>query len=138
MNAAWTLADIPWDEVRPERVDPGLLEAVKAASLVEANSADYVRYLHNVFAGDDEVDGQVIFDKERNHFQLVHVGWPNDRRIYGCVVHVDIKDGKIWIQHDGTEIGIANDLVTLGVPKEDIVLAFHAPYKRKFTDFAEC
>jgi hypothetical protein len=40
------------------------------------------------------------------------------------------KDGKIWIQHDGTEIGIANELVKLGVPKDDIVLAFHEPFVR--------
>jgi hypothetical protein len=26
-------------------------------------------------------------------------------------------------------------LVALGVPKEDIVLAFHAPYKRPYTGF---
>jgi hypothetical protein len=26
--------------------------------------------------------------------------------------------GKIWIQHDGTEIGIADELVKLQVPRE--------------------
>ena len=52
-------------------------------------------------------------------------------------MHMDIKDGKIWIQHDGTEIGVANELVELGVPKEDIVLAYHAPYQRVYTGFAE-
>jgi len=51
-------------------------------------------------------------------------------------VHIDIKNGKIWIQHDGTERGVANDLVEWGVPKEDIVLAFHAPYRRQYTGFA--
>jgi hypothetical protein len=51
-------------------------------------------------------------------------------------LHLDIKDGKIWIQHDGTEIGIANELVKLGVPKEDIVLAFHEPFVRPYTGFA--
>ncbi|WP_442938932.1 element excision factor XisI family protein [Nostoc sp.] len=50
--------------------------------------------------------------------------------------NVDIKDNKIWIQRDGTEIGIANELVAAGVSKEDIVLGFHAPYKCEFTDFA--
>lgn len=45
-------------------------------------------------------------------------------------------NGKLWIQHDGTEDGIANRLVELGVPKSDIVLAFHPPYKRPYTDFA--
>ncbi len=48
---------------------------------------------------------------------------------------MEIKDGKIWIERDGTEIGVANELVEAGVPKQDIVLAFRAPYKRKFTEF---
>lgn len=43
---------------------------------------------------------------------------------------------KYWIQNDGTEVGIANVLVERGVPQQDIVLAYHAPYLRKFTDFA--
>jgi hypothetical protein len=84
----------------------------------------------------DPIASQIIFDTERDHYQLVHVGWRDWRRYYGCVVHIDIQDGKIWIQHDGTEIGVANELVDLGVPKQDIVLAFQAPYKRKYTDFA--
>lgn len=58
------------------------------------------------------------------------------RRVYGCIIHIDIKDSKIWIQRDGTETGVANELVTAGVPKQDIILGFHAPYKRKFTEFA--
>jgi hypothetical protein len=51
------------------------------------------------------------------------------------VLHIDIKDDQIWIQHDGTESGVANDLVAMGIPKEDIVLAFHAPYKHPYTGF---
>ncbi|MFM6307282.1 MAG: element excision factor XisI family protein, partial [Dolichospermum sp.] len=35
-----------------------------------------------------------------------------------------------------TEVGIANELVELGVPKEDIVLGFQLPSVRKYTDFA--
>ncbi|WP_422387058.1 element excision factor XisI family protein [Anabaena sphaerica] len=51
-------------------------------------------------------------------------------------MHIDIKNGKIWIQHDGTEVGIATLLLIKGVPKQDIVLAFHAPEMREFTEFA--
>lgn len=47
-----------------------------------------------------------------------------------------LKDGKIWIQYDGTEIGIADELVKLGVPKENIVLAYHLPFMRQFDGFA--
>ncbi|WP_375340450.1 element excision factor XisI family protein [Plectonema radiosum] len=31
---------------------------------------------------------------------------------------------------------MAGDLLELGVPKDDIVLAFQAPARRKYTDFA--
>lgn len=84
-----------------------------------------------------EVDVQTIIDRERQHYQLVHVGWSKNQRIRGCVLHVDVKDNRIWIQHDGTETGIANELVEMGVPRQDIVLAFLAPYKRQFTEFAK-
>jgi hypothetical protein len=83
-----------------------------------------------------EVELQTIFDTERGHYQLVHAGWHNDRRKYGCLIHADIKNGKFWIQYDGTEIGVANELVELGVPKEDIVLAYQPPYKLPYTEFA--
>ncbi|MBF2046065.1 MAG: XisI protein [Elainella sp. C42_A2020_010] len=87
-------------------------------------------------ASNEEVEAEAIFDTVRDHYQVVHVGWANKRRVYGCVLHLDIKDGKIWIQHDGTEGGIANELVAKGVPKADIVLGFHSPFKRQFTEFA--
>ncbi len=82
-----------------------------------------------------EYEVQTLFDTEHDHYQLLYVGWRGVRRHFGCLLHLDIKDGKIWIQHDGTEEGIANRLVALGVPKQDIILAFHEPEVRQFTDF---
>ena len=82
-----------------------------------------------------EYEVQTIFDTERDHYQLLRVGWRNNKRDFGCVLHLDIKDDKIWIQHDSTDTGIANQLLEMGVPKEDIVLAFHEPEVRQFTGF---
>ncbi|HRK96627.1 MAG TPA: ferritin-like domain-containing protein [Rhodospirillales bacterium] len=48
----WTIEDIPWARFAPDRLDPDLTAVVKAASLVEHNSADYADYLCNVFADD--------------------------------------------------------------------------------------
>lgn len=53
MNSSWSLEDISWAKIEPGKVDGDLLKAVKAAALVEANSADYVAYLHSVFASDE-------------------------------------------------------------------------------------
>ncbi|HLP88012.1 MAG TPA: XisI protein [Nostocaceae cyanobacterium] len=85
---------------------------------------------------DNRIQAQTIFDTERDHYQLVKVGWRDSKRFYGVVLHIDIIDGKIWIQQDGTEVGIANELVDLGVPKQDIVLGFDPPKFRDCTGFA--
>ncbi|MSQ68567.1 MAG: ferritin-like domain-containing protein [Gammaproteobacteria bacterium] len=53
MSQHWNLAQFHWDDVTPAAVDQDLLETVKTAALVEANSADYVIYLRNVFADDE-------------------------------------------------------------------------------------
>lgn len=81
---------------------------------------------------------ELIFDSERNSYLVVHVGWQNNERAYGTVIHVDIRDGKIWIQRDLTEEGVASELVELGVPKTDIVLGFKSFFVREFTGFAVC
>jgi rubrerythrin len=50
----WTLETIPWETFDPSKVDPELVKIVKAASMVEANGADYGIYLCSVFADDPE------------------------------------------------------------------------------------
>ena len=77
-----------------------------------------------------------IFDIQNDHYQLATVGWDGDRRVFSCLIHIDIKDDKIWIQHDGTEVGVANQLVELGLPKQSIVIGFHDPNARQLTEFA--
>ncbi len=76
----------------------------------------------------------IPFDIYKRFFQ--HPWKDNNTRIYGCVIHVDIRNDKIWIQHDGTEEAIADQLVEKGVPKKEIVIAYHAPNLRQYTDFA--
>jgi hypothetical protein len=52
MAERWTLDHIKWDQFDGSKVDPLLLKAVKAASIVEYNARDYVEYLRHVFRGD--------------------------------------------------------------------------------------
>jgi XisI protein len=83
-----------------------------------------------------EIEIQTVFDTQHDHYLLLHTGWRDNRRTHGCSLHLDIMGGKIWIQHDGTEVGIATQLLELGVPASDIVLAFYSPSMRQFTEFA--
>ncbi|CCQ63560.1 XisI protein [Crocosphaera watsonii] len=88
------------------------------------------------FSQDKDVETELIFDPIRHHYQIVNVGWKNDNWIYGCILHLDIKNNKIWIQHNGTEIEIGEELVKNGVPESDIVIGFHPPFKRQFTEYS--
>ncbi len=83
-----------------------------------------------------EIEQRVFIDKEENNFFLFNLGWHNRKRIHGCVVHIEIINDKIWIQRDGIEDGITNDLLAAGIPKDKIVLAFHPPDVRPYTEFA--
>ncbi len=91
---------------------------------------------HSTNANNNETELQLLFDTQRHHYQLLNIGWKEQKRIYGVIIHVALKGDKIWIQRDGTEIGIANQLMEAGVPQHDIVLGFQAPYKRSLTAFA--
>ncbi len=84
---------------------------------------------------DNEVEVQLIFDTERDHYQWMNVGWQQFTRIYRCVMHFDIKDGKIWLQQNLTDRNPAEELVEMGVPREDIVLGLQPPYKRQYTEY---
>jgi hypothetical protein len=83
-----------------------------------------------------EIESEVIFDEANDHYELMRTGWHGPRRIHGSAIHIDIRGGKVWIQHDGTPDGIADILVERGVPKDRIVLAFQSPRMREYTDFA--
>ena len=85
---------------------------------------------------DDTVKSELIFDLERDRYQLAYVGWQKDKRVFGPVMHFDIQDDKIWIQYNGTEEAIAKRLVEMGVPSSDIVIGFHSPFKRQFSGYA--
>ena len=82
------------------------------------------------------VESFVIFDEERDHYLLVSLGWAEHRRVRRIVLYVRLRDGKFWIEEDWTENGLATDLLRGGVPREDIVLAFHPPERRPLTEFA--
>ena len=81
------------------------------------------------------IESQTVFDTQQDHYQVMNVGWDGHRRVHGCVLHLDIKDGKIWVQHNTTEMRVAHELMARGVPKEDIILGFQAPYVREYTGF---
>ena len=81
---------------------------------------------------DDPISVTPIKDQEGGHYLLFNNGWQDAKRVYGCFLHIDLtEDGKVWIQHDGTDLVVAQMLLDKGLVRSDLVLGFHHPNKRE-------
>jgi len=79
-----------------------------------------------------ELQCETVFDQDSDRYVLMVVGRDYaDRRVDTALVHIDIIDGKIWVQYDGTEYGVAQELIDAGVPEDQIVLGFLPPDLRQ-------
>ncbi|MGF1522288.1 MAG: XisI protein [Leptolyngbyaceae cyanobacterium] len=83
-----------------------------------------------------DVKTSLIVSEDRTQFLLIDEGWERGQRVHGCLVHAQIKTGKIWIHYDGIEDSITVELVEAGIPKDQIVLAFHPLEIRQHTGYA--
>jgi len=72
----------------------------------------------------DQVELVPIIDAVHDNYLLMRIGWDRVGRAHHILFHFRLKEGRVWIEWDGIEHGIANDLIEAGIPKEDIVLAF--------------
>lgn len=82
------------------------------------------------------IETEFICDDAKGQYILLDIGWRDGKRAFNPIVYVRIINDKIWMEEDRTEDGITEDLLRAGVPKEDIVLAFHSPEMRPYTEFA--
>ncbi len=93
---------------------------------------EYAQYKPSIGA----IEVETVFAEEHDHYEMLYIGWEGPKRVHGTVIHIDIRDGKIWIQHDGTSAGVAEDLVAAGIPRDLIVIGWHTPELRKHTAYA--
>lgn len=84
----------------------------------------------------DGIRTEIVIDGDRGHYEIMEVGWSDDKRIHNSIIHIDIIDNKVWLQHNATEIRVAEELVAAGIPRQAIVLGFHPPRVRQFTEYA--
>ena len=82
------------------------------------------------------VETWLVMDEARDQFLLLSSGWSKGRRVRRIPLHARLNGGKIWVEEDWTEEGVATALLRSGVPHDKIVLAFHPPDKRELTEFA--
>ncbi|WP_330203795.1 XisI protein [Cyanobacterium sp. Dongsha4] len=107
---------------------------IKYRELIKNILTEYDQLVYK--SPDYQSETSPVFDENHDHYLWLTVDWKEDKRPKSTHIHIRIKNEKIYIEEDWTEADIANELLEKGVPKEDIVLAFHDPETRKLTDFA--
>ena len=85
---------------------------------------------------DPDSPHKTFFDRASDNYAIVETGWDERRRVNQFIMHLEIINGKIWVQADNTDLVIVDDLEQAGVPKSDIVLGFHPPDIRPLTQYA--
>lgn len=79
---------------------------------------------------------KLVCDRQSDTYLLLTLGWDQSKRIHSCLVHLDIIDGKVWVQRDDTEDGVTHELVAAGIPKDHIVLGFRPLDVRQYRGYA--
>jgi hypothetical protein len=100
--------------------------------LIKSILAEYAQ--HRPSGG--EIEMETVFDDAQGHYQLVAFGWQGKKRVHGCLIHIDLKNEKVWLQHDSTDAEIARQLVERGIPADQIVLGFQPESYRRHSGFA--
>jgi XisI protein len=79
---------------------------------------------------------KLIINHDRTRYLVIDEGWINHKRIHALIFDAEIRSHKIWLHHDGLDHGITDDLIAAGIPKDQIVLAFHPADIRPHTGYA--
>lgn len=77
-----------------------------------------------------------ICDLMNDHYLLLAAGWDKTGRVHEVFFHARLKDSKIWIEWDGTDPSLTEELIEAGVPEEDIILAFYRPEYRALLEYS--
>ena len=112
-------------------MDKRALNREKAKSVVDRLHARHIQV-------PDPYQRDKIIDPESGNMLLYYDSWSKDHRTYGCYLHLKVaEDGKVWVQNDGTDIPVIDELEAAGIPVTDMVVGWHHPAARKYTEFAE-
>jgi hypothetical protein len=82
------------------------------------------------------VETSCVFDEERDHYMLVEVGWSKGKRVQSIILYFRIRNGKIWLEENNTDLTFEEDFEEAGIRDDEIVIGFHPPEERRKMEYA--
>jgi hypothetical protein len=106
--------------------------------IIENKLTDYYSLANSetLASGSSEVSDRLALDRENDQYIWFRFGWSGAQKVQHIIMYLCIKNGKIWVEEDATNLCVVDDLLAENIPETDIVLGFHPPQKRAFTEFA--
>ena len=108
------------------------MELEQLRQIVQATLREYAA----IPSTNTDTQDRLIFDIQTDSYQWLSLGWNEMQRIFNVVLHIEIRNNLVWIERNASSIEIGDVQAERGIPKEQIVLGFHAPYKRGLHGFA--
>ena len=117
-----------------EHSDRRMDKLTKYRQIIETILTQY--YTLTLAKNTNEISDRLAFDQQHDHYLCFRFGWQDKKKIQHIIIYLSIKNGKIWVEEDATDLCIVDDLLAAGIDQNDIVLGFHPPSKRALTEFA--
>jgi len=79
----------------------------------------------------------LVLDAKSRNYLLLYIGWNHNKYEHNVILHFRLaEDGKVWVMLNHTDKPFEIDLLTAGVPAQDIVLGMKTPKMRALGEFA--
>ena len=88
------------------------------------------------WANAKELKSHLIINKDQSEFILLKVGWFGKEFKHSVIFHFEIKNNKVWLYKNNTDIEIGELLVDKGIPKSNIVIGFISEMERTVEGYA--
>jgi XisI protein len=73
------------------------------------------------------VETYAVCDEHNDNYLVIDVGWLAFGRQHAMPLHIRLKNNQVWVEWDGTDQEIVQQLIDSGVDENDIVLGFEQP-----------
>jgi XisI protein len=74
-----------------------------------------------------DVENNVIADTKNHHYQLQRMGWYQNSHVHYTVFHFEIRNNKILVHENRTDVNIDAELIDAGISPKDIVSGLGHP-----------
>lgn len=82
-----------------------------------------------------DVKFHLIINEDQTEFILLSIGWNGKKYRHGVIFHIQLKDDKVWLYKNNTDIEIGEVFAREGIPKSKIVIAWLPSYMQEVSEY---